>query len=239
MKYIYGPVNSRRLGLSLGVSVIPHKTCSFDCIYCQLGATSCQTTLQKSWVDAEAVIAEVGAWFDSHHEQAKALRYITLAGTGEPTLNTQLGEIIARIQGMTAIPVAVITNASLFRDPEVRRRIVAADLVVPSLDAADQEIFRKIDRPLEGARLEDIIDGLVAFRNEYSRALWLEIMLVAGVNDSPEHVQKLKAAVERIRPDKVQLNSPVRVPKESGVRGLTVERLREICAQIGNNCEVV
>ncbi|MCG8431904.1 MAG: radical SAM protein [Candidatus Omnitrophica bacterium] len=239
MKYLYGPVQSRRLGFSLGVSVIPFKTCSFDCIYCQLGRTGCHQTLRSDWVKGESVIAELGEWFQAHPREAKKLDYVTFAGCGEPTLHSRLGEIMDRVREITGTPIAVITNASLFNNPEVRRMVSGADLVIPSLDAATSDVFRKINRPAPGIHLQDIIDGLIAFRREYSGNIWLEIMLLAGVNDAPEHIAELRKLVDKIKPDKVQLNSPVRAPEEAGVEGIPGERLEEIRTAFGPACELV
>jgi len=237
MKYIYGPLASRRLGFSLGVSLIPHKTCDFDCVYCQLGSTSVTTTTRKEYVDKGQIITEIKEWLKNNPEQK--IDYITFSGYGEPTLNIKIGEIIQEIKTLTTIPVAVITNSSLLVDPDLRRSLYLADLLVPSLDATSQDIFEKIDRPAEGIRVENIIDALIALRKEYTGKLWLEVMLVADYNDDLEHAKKLSEVIARINPDKIQLNTPVRHTALAGIRPPDVIRLREIKEILGPKCEVV
>ena len=163
MKYIYGPVPSRRLGLSLGVSLTPHKTCQFDCVYCQLGATTAKTDTRAVYVPVSDVLAELRVWLDANPEQLKGLAYITLAGAGEPTLHANIAALIAKIKEMAQVPVAVITNSCLFADDAARKELLQADLVIPSLDAVIPEVFARIDRPGPGVKIEDIIEGLVSF----------------------------------------------------------------------------
>src|SRR5512135_2583332 len=169
--YIFGPVPSRRLGLSLGVDVIPKKVCTLDCVYCEVGATDKRALRRREYFPAEAIIAEVEGALASHAN----VDYISFSGSGEPTLNSKLGEIIRAVKAMTSIPVAVITNGTLFSLEDVRYDLIVADVVLPSLDAATQEVFEKIDRPHPQLRIETIIEGLREFRREYKGQLWLEI----------------------------------------------------------------
>jgi wyosine [tRNA(Phe)-imidazoG37] synthetase (radical SAM superfamily) len=239
MKYIYGPVQSRRLGLSLGVSLTPHKVCDFDCIYCQVGLTTTKTAQRAEYVRVPELAQELSQWLEANPEQAGKLSYITLSGPGEPTLNTGLAPLIASIRKLTAVPVALITNGSLFADRALRAEVMGVDLIVPSLDAATQDVFEKIDRPAEGITVEGVIEGLAALRREYRGKLWLEIMLVDGVNDSAAHLRSLVEAVERIRPDKIQLNSPVRCTAEKDVKPLSQARLEKIKEMFGEKAEIV
>ena len=239
MKYIYGPVPSRRIGPSLGLSLTPYKVCSFDCIYCQLGACDKTVSQRAEYVNLDEVFAELAAWLKDNPGPAATLKHITFSGFGEPTLHTKLGEAINRARQVTGLPVCVITNASMFADASVRAVLKDVELVIPSLDAVDQDIFERIDRPAKGIDLQGIIDGLVAFRKEYKGQFWLEVMIVKGVNDQPEHIAKLKAAIDRINPDKVQLNSPVRKTAEPGVVPADRSTLEQICAALGPNCEIV
>ncbi len=239
MKYIYGPVRSRRLGLSLGVSLIPHKTCNFDCVYCQLGKTRRTLAGRKEYVKIGDVIQELSGWLQNNPAQAKELAHITLSGHGEPTLNTGIGEFIAWVKKNTGIPVCVITNGSTLADPAVRKSILAADIVVPSLDAAEQSAFEAVDRPHPSVKVGDVIAGLEVFREEYRGKIWLEIMLIRGKNDDPENLKKLVEAVELIRPDKVQLNSPVRCTTEPDAFPVEKKRLEEIRAMFGPRAEIV
>lgn len=239
MKYIYGPVPSRRIGPSLGLSLTPYKTCSFDCIYCQLGGCDKTVSSRAAYVDLDEVFAEVSQWLKDNPGPAKTLNYITFSGYGEPTLHSQIGEAIERAKKVSGLPVCVITNASLFADPAVRQSLLGASLVIPSLDAVDQKIFERIDRPAAGIDLQGIIDGLAAFRKEFQGRFWLEVMIVKGVNDQSEHIVQLKAVIDRIKPDKVQLNSPVRKTAEPGVLPAEHSWLEEICCVLGPACEIV
>jgi len=240
MKYIYGPIHSRRLGLSLGLSLTPHKTCSFDCVYCQLGRTSVHSRERKQYFTAEEVLGEVNSWIANNPEQAKILDYITISGSGEPTLNSDIGELIGSLKkNVPAAKVAVITNSSMLGDPLVRRQVLGADLIVPSLDGATEEAFQKIDRPCPGIKLEEIIEGLVSLRREFKGRIWLEVMLVKGINDNIAHTRKLAEVIERINPDKVQLNSPVRYTADPGTEPLDIKHLERIKELLGEKCEII
>ena len=238
MKYIYGPVESRRLGFSLGVSLTPYKTCDFDCVYCQLGPTKEKVQERKEYVKKEEILDELRTWLGSNPVEVANLKYITLSGMGEPTLNIQIGEIISEIKKITQIPIAVITNASLLSVKDVRASILGADLIVPSLDAGVQNVFQKIDRPVENIKVEDIIEGLVLLRKEFRGQIWLEVMLVRGFNDHIRHIRKLKVALEKINPDKIQLNCPVRTTAEK-IFAPEMRKMKKIQAMLGEKAEVV
>ena len=233
--YIYGPVPSRRLGFSLGIDIIPSKTCTLDCIYCQLGPTSDKTLGRSKYFSPDEILAQVKKKISS----GQRVDYITFSGSGEPTLNTNLGKLIREIKKFTTIPVAVLTNGTLFIRRDVRKALRAADLVVPSLDAASQDIFEKINRPCSPLKIEEIIEGLRTFRREYKGIIWLEVMLVKGVNDSPVHINELKEAISRIEPDKIQLNTVIRPPAERTARPLSPEELEKIKKVFGKNCEII
>jgi wyosine [tRNA(Phe)-imidazoG37] synthetase (radical SAM superfamily) len=239
MKYIYGPLKSRRLGNSLGVSLTPQKTCNFDCIYCQLGRTACLTDERKAYVKTVDIIHEFKAWLRNNSQAARDINFVTISGAGEPTLSSAISEVISGIKQLSGLPVAVITNASLLHIREVRSALLAADLIVPSLDAVSQGIFIKIDRPIENVKVEEIISGLVALRKEFKGQIWLEVMIVAGVNDDLRQIRMLKEAVDRIEPDKIQINSPVRAAAEKDILAADKKRLEEIREILGDKCEVV
>jgi len=239
MKYIYGPVPSRRLGLSLGLSITPHKTCSFDCVYCQQGKTS-QTTLErKEYISISEVLDELRAWVLNHAEEEKKLDYITISGSGEPTLNTEVGRLIHEIKKISTRAVAVITNSSLLGDAAIRKSLLAADLIVPSLDAVTEQTFQKIDRPHPGIKIEDIINGLVELRKEFSGKIWLEVMLASGINDDLRYLKKLKEVADKIKPDKIQLNSPVRTTAEADIIPVAETKLKRIRKILGEKCEII
>jgi len=239
MRYLYGPVNSRRLGFSLGISLTYCKKCNFDCIYCQLGRTREKTNTKAEYVKIEEVLAELRLWLQNNSQDIKKINYITLAGSGEPTLNTGIGQLILEIKKTTPISVAVITNSSLLSDPSVRQALLFADLIIPSLDAVSPAIFAKINQPAEGITLEYIIQGLVDLRKEFKGKIWLEVMLVKGINDDLRHIRKLKDIIEKIRPDKVQLNSPVRSSSETSACAVNKNKLAKIKDILGGNCEII
>jgi len=239
MKYIYGPIKSRRLGLSLGISLTPYKVCSFDCVYCQLGKTTEKSAERKEYVLEAEIINELGLWFQNNPEEATRLNYITFSGSGEPTLHTKIGQLISKIKQLYPVKVAVITNASLFHSAPLRQELRNADLLIPSLDAANQEVFNAIDRPEENIKVGDIIEGLIQFRKEFKGTLWLEVMLVKGINDQVSHIRELKEAVEKINPDKIQLNSPVRATCEQGILPVAAKKLEKFKEILGEKCEVV
>jgi wyosine [tRNA(Phe)-imidazoG37] synthetase (radical SAM superfamily) len=238
MKYIYGPVNSRRLGSSLGVNLTPYKTCSFNCVYCQLGLTTNKTIERREYFSTQDILEELKSWLQNNPDEAAKLDYITFSGSGEPTLNSNIGYLINQIRNMTNIKIAVITNASLLSSPLLRQELMLADLIIPSLDAISNEAFAKIDRPSEEVRIEEVIEGLVGLSNEFQGKIWLEVMLVKGLNDSPSHIDKLKEVIERIRPDKIHLNSPVRVTTEPDIQPLSAKKLAEIKEILGDKCEI-
>lgn len=237
--FVYGPVPSRRLGLSLGINIIPRKTCTLDCCYCQLGRTTCKTLRRRSFFPVADILAEVGS---AVRRAAAAggpkISFLTFSGEGEPTLNSDIGRLIRRLKSGFSIPVAVITNSTLLTDPQVRRDLYAADLVVPSLDAADQRTFAKIDRGHRDLRIADIIAAIRTFRRYFRGQLWLEIMLVRGVNDSPGQLMKLRRAAWEIRPDLVHLNTVVRPPAEKWARPLPPDDLEQVKMLFGPDAEI-
>ena len=238
-KYIYGPIKSRRLGLSLGLSLSPGKTCNLNCIYCQWGRTSATVSGRREYADPDEIIAELKLWLRKNPKTAKELKFVTFSGLGEPTLNTQIGKLIRRVRSLTSRSIAVITNSTLLGNPRVRKALMGADLVVPSLDAVDEKIFRRIDRPNSAVKLDKIISGLVSFGKEFRGKLWLEIMLVSGMNDGIGHINKLKSVIRRINPDKIQLNSPVRKTAEKNVLPVPRVKLERIKKILGNKAEII
>ena len=233
--HIYGPVPSRRLGFSLGIDIIPFKTCSFDCIYCQLGKAQKKKIERKEYFDVVDIISQIENILASD----RRIDFITFSGSGEPTLNLALKEIIREIKKITKVSVAVLTNSSLLSREDVRQALQAADLVVPSLDAVTQAVFNKINRPHLSLKIEDIIQSLKFFRSQFKGLIWLEVMLVKGINDSTDHIKKLKGIIEEIGPDKVQLNTVIRPPAEIFAHSLTLKDLEGIKKMIGINCEII
>jgi wyosine [tRNA(Phe)-imidazoG37] synthetase (radical SAM superfamily) len=225
--YVFGPVPSRRLGYSLGVDVVPEKHCTQNCVYCQIGKTKDVTLARRSFFPVADVLREIEAALS----KGKAVDYVTFSGSGEPTLNKDLGKLIRGVKKRTDVKVCLLTNGTLFTDKQVRAEAALADVVVPSLDAGSEEVFRRVCRPHPDVTLEKLVGGLVAFRAEFRGQLWLEVMLVAGVNDGTEELLRIKRLAARIRPDKIQLNTVVRPPQDEGARALSpvdLERIREL-----------
>ena len=239
MNYIYGPIKSRRLGLSLGLSLSRDKICDLDCIYCQWGSVGKTVLERKEYAKVEEIIRELKSWIQNNPKEAKELKFVTLSGLGEPTLNTCIGELIDQVKNITGLKIAVITNSTLLGDPLVRQGLLKADLIVPSLDAVNLEIFKRIDRPHSGIKLNEIIDGLIALRKEFKGKIWLEVMLIAGMNDDLAHIEELKKAIWRINPDKIQLNSPVRSTAEKNVFGVEKAKLEKIREILGDKAEII
>jgi len=235
MSYLFGPVPSRRLGRSLGVDLIPRKSCPYDCVYCEVGPTT-RPTLRRFPYQAEAILEELRHYLK---EGGSEPDFITLAGSGEPTLNLDLGRIIRAIKSLTAIPVAVLTNGALLHLPEVRRELAEADVVLPSLDTAREETFQRINRPVAGFTLDLLLQGFAACRREYPGQIWLEILLLKGLNDSPEELAALSRVLQDLAPDKVQLNTSVRPGVEDWARALTREELKAAAARLGPGVEVI
>lgn len=206
MEYLFGPVLSRRLGLSMGVDLLPYKTCNMDCVYCELGSTTCLAQCRGGFVPPDKVLREIVSKKDAGFD------HLTFAGSGEPTLSSDLGKIICRAREVVDVPIAVITNSALLTSGVVRSEVAKADVVLPSLDAATQGTFNAINRPAPGLRIEEIIEGLKDFRREFRGEIWLEVMLVKGVND--HEAELIAKAAESIGPDRVQLNTVVRPPAE-------------------------
>lgn len=216
MGYLFGPVLSRRLGLSMGVDLLRHKTCNLDCVYCELGRTECLTCRRGRFVPPQNVLREI------REKRNEPFDYLTFAGSGEPTLSQDLGQVVAFAKKTISRPVAVITNSTLLTSPAVRKEVAAADVVLPSLDAASPAAFQAINRPAQGLKIEEIVQGLREFRREYSGEIWLEVMLVAGIND--HEADLIARMAESTEPDRIQLNTVVRTPAEP-VRPLSEEEM--------------
>lgn len=233
MRCVFGPVPSRRLGRSLGVDLVPFKTCTYDCIYCQLGRTTHKTVEPVRGISVDEILDEIKERLDS------APDYITLGGSGEPTLYEGLGTLIEGIKSLTSIPLAVLTNGSLLCRPGIRERLRAADLVVPSLDAGNDALFRAVNRPHEALCFEQVVQGLINFRQEYRGQYWLEVLLVAGYTGYAREVLSIARYVKSMRPDRVHLNTVVRPPAEPFAEAVPRQRLEAFGAFFGPGAEVI
>jgi wyosine [tRNA(Phe)-imidazoG37] synthetase (radical SAM superfamily) len=235
-KYVFGPVPSRRLGRSLGIDLVSYKTCTFDCIYCDLGRTTHKTVSRGFFAPAEEIQRELEFILPSLEKKPD---YITLSGSGEPTLNRDLGNIIHSIKKVTSIPLAVLTNGSLLFIEEVRKDLMEADVILPSLDAVNPLTFECVNRPHLSLKIDEIISGLIQFRHEYREQIWLEVVFCRGVNDGESEIERLKEAIEKIQPDRIQLNTPVRPPAEEFAYPLTPDQLEEIRKKLGEKAETI
>ena len=233
--FAYGPVPSRRLGLSLGVDPVAAKSCPYDCLYCQLGPTLAPTAERREFYPVRDIVADVTRKL----ERGPRPDHITLGGSGEPTLHAGLGEIIRSIKAATDVPVALLTGGALLHDPTVRAEAALADVILPSLDAGDEELFALVNRPGPSLPFATMMEGLVALRREYAGPMWLEVMMLAGLSETPARLAALAAQVQRIRPDRVQLNTPVRPAKSPLARPIPADRLAALCAAFTPHAEVI
>jgi wyosine [tRNA(Phe)-imidazoG37] synthetase (radical SAM superfamily) len=216
--------------MSLGVDLIPHKICSLNCVYCECGRSTTLTSERKEYVPVAEVYSELKDFFENHPDPD----YITFSGAGEPSLHSRIGEVIAFVKELRpSIPLAVLTNGTLFSDPEVRSELMQSDVVLPSLDAATEEALKRINRPLRSIRPKSYIEGLISFSHEFSGEIWLEILILPGYNDDPENLEALKEALGKIRPHRIQLNTLDRPGSVGGLWPATHARLQEIGSFFG------
>jgi wyosine [tRNA(Phe)-imidazoG37] synthetase (radical SAM superfamily) len=204
-------------------------------VYCQLGRTSKKSIQRTDYVPVEEVLAELRARLDDGVQAD----FVTISGSGEPTLNSRLGEIIEGMKKITDIPVALLTNGTLLYRRDVRVDCAKADVVLPSLDAGDEETFQRVNRPHKDISIEKLISGLCAFRKEFAGQIWLEVFLVEGTNTSPEQIARIKDAVDRIGPDRIQLNTAMRPTAEADVKKIDAGTLQAIAKELGDKCGVV
>lgn len=236
MRYVFGPVPSRRLGQSLGIDPIPLKTCNWNCVYCQLGRSRPLVNERKDYFPPQAILAEVREALNTH--TPGEIDWVTFVGSGEPTLHASLGWLIRQVKALTDLPVAVITNGSLLYLPEVREELAAADAVLPTLDAGTPALYRQINRPYPELTFACLVAGLIAFRREYPGKLWLEVMLIHDLNDTEAVLQDIAAVLRQIRPDEVHLNLPTRPPVEPWVQPPDEEGLMRATAILGDIAKV-
>ena len=229
-KHLFGPVPSRRLGMSLGIDLIPHKICTLNCVYCECGTTTTMTHERKEYVPVDEVYSELKDFFLNNPDPD----YLTFSGAGEPTLHSHIGQVITFLKELRPeIPVAVLTNGTLFGDPLVRGEMMQADLVLPSLDAATDLALRRVNRPLRSLRAADYVEGLVSFSNEFSGEIWLEILILPGYNDGEENLVALKKAIGKINPTRIQLNTLDRPGTVEGLLPARMTQLQEIATFFG------
>lgn len=234
-KHIYGPVPSRRLGRSLGVDVVPYKVCSYDCVYCQLGRTTELARRPRELTPADAVLSELKAWVEAGGQAD----YVTFSGSGEPTLHSGLGEMIHAAKDMASIPVALITNGSLLDNPRIREAALAADVLLPSLDAGTEKVFRKVNRPAAGIGFDSMVAGLTCVAREFTGQVWLEIMLVDGINDSDDELYAMREIIKTIDLDRLQINTVERPSRSGNARRVSIDTLARASRILKGGAEVI
>ena len=235
-KFLYGPVPSRRLGRSLGIDLVPYKYCTYDCIYCQLGKTTKKTVLRDQYASPASILEELKSFLN---KEDNPIDFISLSGSGEPTLNSGIKEVIEGIKKITKIPIAVITNGSLLYLEEVRNDLLLADFVLPSMDAVSIDVFNKINKPHEGLSIYEIIDGLIEFRKIFKGQIWLEILFCKGVNDGETEIKGMIEVTKKINPDKIHLNTVVRPPSEKWALALNHEEMEKIRILFGDKASII
>ncbi|OQY30092.1 MAG: radical SAM protein [Candidatus Cloacimonetes bacterium 4572_55] len=241
-KFVFGPVASRRLGRSLGVDPIPHKTCNLNCVYCQLGRSQPVVNERKSYFPPEEIVAET---LDAIRQYKGKIDWISFVGSGEPTLHSDIGKIIREVQSSVDLPVCVITNGALLYRPEVRSDLLVADAVLPSLDAGSPELYRRINRPHHSFNFNNnndfdrLIRGAIEFRREYKGALWVETMLIRGMNDTESALRDIAEKLEQIRPDQSHILLPIRSPSETWALPSNDEGVMRARAIFGSVCKVI
>jgi wyosine [tRNA(Phe)-imidazoG37] synthetase (radical SAM superfamily) len=237
MRYVFGPVPSRRLGRSLGIDPIPHKTCNWNCVYCQLGRTTPLTNDRREYFLRDEILQQVKSALEAHRREE--IDWVTIVGSGEPTLHIGLGWMIRQVKTLTSIPVAVITNGSLLYRSAVREELRAADAVLPTLDAGSEALYRAINRPHPHLTFASLVDGLTAFRHLYAGKLWVEVMLVKGLNDSEEALKELATVLRGIAPDAIHLSLPIRPPAEPWVEPADEEAVMRATAILGRTASLI
>jgi wyosine [tRNA(Phe)-imidazoG37] synthetase (radical SAM superfamily) len=237
MKHVFGPVPSRRLGRSLGIDPVPLKTCNFSCVYCQLGRTKPFTCMRREFIPAEEIISDLRSARAAH--EGNAIDWITFVGSGETALHSRLGWLIRQVKKLTPLPVAVITNGSLLFRPIVRKELAAADAVLPSLDAGSEMLFNQISRSHRTFSFETHVKGLELFRAEYSGKLWVEVMLVRGLNDTQEALDDLSVVLGTLDPDEIHISVPDRVPCEAWVEIPDAAGLDRAATTLGRTARVI
>ncbi len=230
-KYVFGPVPSRRLGQSLGISPIPPKTCNYSCVYCQLGRTKTFTNTRQMFFPPEEISAEIKDALSKYTD----VDFITFVGEGEPTLYLGIGDVIRMIRDYTPLPLSVITNGALLYDKDVRRDLKPVSVLMPTFDAPDENTWRRINRPHIDLKFDRVLDGLFSMKEEMDGEMWLEVMLVKGINDDEDTLYRMKEVIDRLKPHRVYINVPIRPPAEKWVEmpdKETLERATEILGAI-------
>ena len=236
MRHLFGPVPSRRLGRSLGIDVVPHKTCTFDCVYCECGATTRKTCERAEFFPLSDLLDELEEALSGMRSKPDV---VTLSGAGEPTLYERTGDLIREAKRLSGLPVAVITNSSLLDRPDVRDELMEADILLPSLDTAIEKTFRLLNRPHESCDLRSIIGGIESFLERFEGRVLFEILLLDGFNTDEENIKRLMEITERLPVESIQINTAVRPGTEKCVGPLSRRELERAAARFGPRAEII
>jgi wyosine [tRNA(Phe)-imidazoG37] synthetase (radical SAM superfamily) len=234
-KYLFGPVPSRRFGRSLGVDLTPYKTCTQDCVFCQLGRTTNLTVTRDEYVPINEVIRELGEWLKTNSKAD----YITLSGSGEPTLHSRFHEVIRFVKKNSPLRTVLLTNGSLLSVPEVRSAASIAHIVKVSFSVYDQKTYRWINRPHPSIEFKQFVDGLRVFRSQFTGEMWMEVFLIWGMNSTSSDVSRIASIAQEIRPDRIHLNTAVRPPLEEFVEAVPKEQMISLCPLFRPTAEVI
>lgn len=235
-KYLFGPVPSRRLGLSLGIDLVPYKTCNLNCIYCECGRTTNLINERKEFFDCNEIIKELEYFLKNKPK----IDYITFSGAGEPLLYSKIGEIINFLKkNFSKYKIAILTNGTLFLNNSIIEEIKKADLIIPSLDSANENTFKLINRPHKDLKLNKIIEGLINLRKNFYKKIYLEVFIIKNLNDSYNEILNLKNVIKKINPDKIQINTVDRPPAEEFVAPVSINKLNEIKNIFGKKAEII
>jgi wyosine [tRNA(Phe)-imidazoG37] synthetase (radical SAM superfamily) len=234
-RYLFGPVPSRRLGLSLGIDLCPMKTCCMDCVFCQLGHTQSCTIERREYVPTALVLAELREW----KAAGGTADCLTLSGSGEPTLHTGFGEVLRFIRSETPFKSALLSNGALMTIPEVRLDAALADIVKVSLSAWDAESFRRVNRSHPALRFADLVRSYESLRTAFRGELWLEVFVIRGVNDSRRDMAAIASLASQFAPDRVHLNTAVRPAADADVNALTAGELAALADLFDPPAEVI
>jgi len=231
---IFGPVPSRRLGLSLGIDLVPFKTCTYDCIYCQVGRTTNKTVECKEFFPVEDILSQLRKRVSSD-----SFDVITFSGSGEPTLYNKLDELVYEIKKITDTKIALLTNGSLLWRDEVRKKVLGVDIILPTITSIFEKTYKLIHRPHPGLSIKKVIDGLIRLRSEYKGKIFLELFVLKGINDNEDELNPLKEVIDKINPEKIQINTAVRPPSERVVTAVDREGLEKIRKLLGSKAEII
>lgn len=232
--HLFGPVFSRRLGLSLGVDMVPYKTCTYDCLYCEVGPTTNLTVQPQGLLDPGPIITEIE---DALRSQSPDV--LTFGGSGEPTLNSHLFEILRHVKKRFQIKTALLTNGILFLREDVRKVLPYLDLILPTMSTGFPETFRRLHRPHSGLSHEMLKEAIRAIKRDFRGEIWVEVLLVEGINDGREEWKEIARFLSEIGPERIQVGTVERPPAYRMAKPVPERTLKEACLLLGKGAELI